>query len=336
MDATTPTRPATQRIATPTRKLLRANIQQRAKECQDEVSSVKVDGMLEEMLKAVTDQFDSLDAKVETVEAEHNHLEKLLVISRRTKYFAVETGPLDTVRLVIDSKLHFLVYIYADIVEEGTVLCASDVTSLAILQKMSDSQFFVCPGVSKYSTYRDSIGFDAKDVVHVTLPGDTVRHTTCNRMCKKLEKQKTLICKPCLLVKYYLAKQKRKHDQLAIDSREEHQKSTSSVPFDYLSPCSKKAWLMNMRKEINTLKLKLKRTSDKILQLQLNEEQAEDIAKLCHAISQSEVGRCELEKIFTEAEESGQGKGYKIKSMWERDTECFNEDQLTNCKTNKF
>lgn len=165
---------------------------------------------------------------------------------------------------------------------------------------MSDSHIFVCPGVSEYSRYRDCIGFDAKNVVHVTLPGDTVRHTTCDRMCKTLENQKTLICKSCLSLKYRLAKQKRKHDQMLSDSREEHQKSSSSISFDYLSPCSKKVRLMNMRKEISTLKLKLQRTSSKILRLQLNEEQAEDIAKLSHAITQSEVGRNELEKIFTE------------------------------------
>ena len=56
MAALTPIRPVTQ---TPNHDILRAFIQVRAKESQDEVSidsDVKADGMLETMLKVVTDK----------------------------------------------------------------------------------------------------------------------------------------------------------------------------------------------------------------------------------------------------------------------------------------
>ena len=78
---------------------------------------------------------------------------------------------------------------------------------------------------------------------------------------------------------------------------------------------------------------------DKICHLQLNDDQAQEVAKLIHTKSTTEAGRGELEKIFTEAEQFGKGKGYTVKSMWESEIssmEYFNEDQLTNCKNHVY
>ena len=226
------------------------------------------------------------------------------------------------------------VFIYhVDIVEEGTIVDIQEVLSLAILKKINDTKYFVCPGIGDYSTYRRSIGFDPKVVVHLALPIDTIRHKECPRFVMKSMHQKSLLCSSCVSLKYYLRKQKKRHDSDEFEvNHEKHKKTSSSLPFDYLSPCSKKARVANMRKEINSLRIKCHRASKKLLRLELNDDQDQE---LVNAISSSEVGQCELDRVFSDAEELEQGRGYKLRSVWDEDTSeiaSFNEDQLKNSK----
>ena len=249
-----------------------------------------------------------MDTKIETVELQQNQLKKFLVIGRRIKGYEAETGPVEIVRLVVDCNLQFKVYVYMEVVEAGSLMNAHDITSLVILHKLNDENYFICPGVNNYSTYHQSIGFNPTSVVHVALPTNSVRHTDCSRICTKSKLQKMLICKSCLLLKYYLTRQKRNHDAMTCDDRKERQKYTSSCPFDYLSPYSKKIRLESMRKGIHTLKLKLWQAYKKELSLQLNDDQGREMAELIRTISNSETGRHELEQIFNDAEMHGEGK----------------------------
>lgn len=133
---------------------------------------------------------------------------------------------------------------------------------------MSNKLFYVCPGISSYSTYRNSIARDPSNVVHVVLPQDTVRHANCIKLYEKASTQKSLMCKSCLSLKHYLAQRKRKHNSLSSDTIEYCQKSTSSVSFDCLTPESKKIRLTNMKKEISSLK----RTYSEMDRLELNDK----------------------------------------------------------------
>jgi acetolactate synthase small subunit len=67
---------------------------------------------------------------------------------------------------------------------------------------------------------------------------------------------------------------------------------------------------------------------------QLNEEQDSEMVKLIKAVSNTEAVKKELATIFNEAEESGKGRGYKLKSIWKADVSNFSEDQLKNCMSN--
>ena len=100
-----------------------------------------------------------------------------LTICRRIKAYDAAAGPMDTVRLVIDSKLQYTLYIYYEILAEGAFLEPDDIRQLPALVKMSDPNWLVCEGVESYSKYRMSIGYDVKNVVNVSLPPDSVRHS---------------------------------------------------------------------------------------------------------------------------------------------------------------
>ena len=49
--------------------------------------------------------------------------------------------------------------------------------------------------------------------------------------------------------------------------------------------------------------------ADVIERVPVNDEQNDDIADLVHSIHSSEEGQRELEKIFAEADETGEGRG---------------------------
>lgn len=317
-------------INTPARALLRATIQSRASQSGGTVRLM--DNVFKEMAELVSDRCSRVESRIILAESEHNRLEPFLEVAMKAKSYQPETGPLDAIRLIIDVSLHFRVYVYAELVEQGTLSSAEDIDKLMVLQRMNDERFFVCTGVKEYSLFKQSIGYDAKSVVHVALPNDTVRHVDCIRMGQKTAMQKTSLCKSCSSLKQHLTRQKRRHEE-SHSNHEEHKTASSKFPFDYLSPASKKARLTNIKKENHALKVKVKRFRD--VRLELNDDQSKEMAELVHTISNSEAGKIELEKIFNEAEEVGEGRGYSLKNIWEEDVsdiETFNKDQLTNSK----
>ena len=292
------------------------------------------DDVLQVMLQQVS-AYKLFDARIIVAETDHNCTEPFLEVSMKTKDYEVETGPFDAVRVVVDRKLHFQICMYGELVEDGTLLNPEDISNLMILKKLNDKQFFVCKGIRDYSSYKQSIGYDSKSVTHVSQPTDTVRHVNCTRICEKSQKQRAFLCNSCSSLKLYLAKQKRKHDSI---SREDRQQSSSTFPFEYLSPVSKKARMTNIRSENKKLRIKVGRVltaSKDVFRLELNDNQGQELTELVHAISSSKVGMDELEKIFDEAEEVGEERSCILRKIWEDDVSdigSFNKDQLVNGK----
>lgn len=111
-----------------------------------------------------------------------------------------------------------------------------------------------------------------------------------------------------------------------------HQQTSSVFPIDYLSPASKKARLSNLKIENRTLKAKItKLQALKVSNLSLCDNQSQEMTQLVRAISSSEFGRSELQKIFDEAETHGEDKGFMLRNVWD-DTEnsIFFRDQFSN------
>ena len=70
---------------------------------------------------------------------------------------------------------------------------------------MANPNWIVCSGVSNYSSYKLSIGFDTKGIVAVPLPHDTVCHSDCCKFFEKTKMQRSDVYKVCLSLKCYLA-----------------------------------------------------------------------------------------------------------------------------------
>lgn len=52
------------------------------------------------------------------------------------------------------------------------------------------------------------------------------------------------------------------------------------------------------------------------------------MSELVSAITSSEIGRAELEKIFEEAESYGEDKGYMLRNLWDEECSMFSKDQV--------
>lgn len=128
----------------------------------------------------------------------------------------------------------------------------------------------------------------------------------------------------------YLVKLKRKHS--SDDSHTDHQQCSFDFPYEFLSPASKKARMVNIKKENRVVKVKVARLQSEIhSSVTVNDGQASELSQLVQAITSTETGQSELEKIFSEADMHGQG-GSVIRNIWESDTREFYTDQLMNCK----
>lgn len=123
------------------------------------------------------------------------------------------------------------------------------------------------------------------------------------------------------------------------DARLRRQSIHSTVPMDYLSPASRSKRIDNMRTEIEILRQKV-RPHNQTTSMDLEDEQNEEMIRLVQYISDSDVGLSELEKIYQEADEAGDGKGIVLKNTWENDVAMFYSDQhqnsMLNCYCNGF
>ena len=268
----------------------------------------------------------TLEVTLDTIEPSPNRLDQVLTVSRKLKGYSKATGPLDTVRIVIDSKLHYNVYIFCDLIDGGIITNAQDVEKLPLLGKMIDSSWVVCHGIENYSSYKL---FSVKDVVPVPVPPDTIRHALCQRIFQPNKLQKSRTCPQCLSMKYYLSSRKRNLDCLSSEDRLRRQSVHSTVSFDYLSPDSRSKRLHNMRSEIEVLRQKVRR-NDQESSMELRDEQNEEMAEPVLYISESDIGLSQLDSIYQEADAAGEGKGMALKKIWDDDVEMFFTDQRKN------
>lgn len=137
-------------------------------------------------------------------------------------------------------------------VVESTLLPSS--STIKVLDKLADLNIVACIGIEEYSTYKARIGYDMKRVSHVNFPSDSVRDIDCSVILEVKAIQKKTTCSKCMSLKWELARRKREHDNLTQSQVKERQSSSSRVPYDALSPCSKKARFENMRDTIHRLR----------------------------------------------------------------------------------
>ena len=62
-----------------------------------------------------------------------NRLDQVLTISRKITSYSEAAGPLETVRIVINSKLHYTVYTFCEIFAEGNLSTPQDTSSFLFL-----------------------------------------------------------------------------------------------------------------------------------------------------------------------------------------------------------
>jgi len=102
----------------------------------------------------VKSQYSTLEATAVTAKWP-SKLYSHLLITRRLKAYD-EVGPHDGLWLVIADG-QYKMMVYEKTLETGTV---STPFTVAILARLGDAEWEVCPGVKNYSMYKSSIGYD--------------------------------------------------------------------------------------------------------------------------------------------------------------------------------
>ena len=110
-------------------------------------------------------------------------------------------------------------------------------------------------------------------------------------------------------LKWELARRKREHDNLTQSQVKERQSSSLQVPYDAISPCSKKTRFENMRDTIHRLKSKVEYFSRKIERLSTCDRQNKEIGQLVSSICATSIGKENLHSIYAEANDVKQGLG---------------------------
>lgn len=149
-----------------------------------------------------------------------------------------------------DGKHKFMVYEY--LLKEGSVQVSVTNPELqALLEEMNDFCWDVCRGVANYSQYQSSIGYDIKRVKLACWPPNTARDIECAIWFKMESSSHSDPCDRCVRLKWQLAARKKSSDELSPSDRLTRQCASSSYPFQYLSPHSKKIKLDNMHQTIH-------------------------------------------------------------------------------------
>ena len=91
-----------------------------------------------------------------------------------------------------------------------------------------------------------------------------------------------------------------------------------------------------MRRAISDVNMLVKRTVSRIDRLSLTDEQNSEISELVKSIQSSSEGQTELQCIYSEAEQSGEGRGAILRALWDNDASDMNlfiADQQSNGNT---
>ncbi len=298
-------------------------------------------GPLQDQVKQLIEETpaykSTLLAEVMRANVGNNMVRNFLVISKKLKSYDEQTGPYDASKVVVteDGKYKFLAY--HQNLQEGSISVPISSSSIVdSLDKLASSTWIVCEGIRQYSSYKASIGFDLERVLPQSSLPDSVRDRNCMMLFQCSDKSKATLCSKCSSLKWLLSTRKRTHDAMTPSQISERQSTSSNVPFDVLSPSSKKARIYNMRKSIKSLKFRASYYSEKVERFVSGDEvQNSDIGKLVESIVTSKMGREKLQEVYSEADAFHEGLGGVVKQVWEEDYSDwhqFNKDQETNSK----
>lgn len=162
-------------------------------------------------------------------------------------------------------------------------------------------------------------------------------NTACDAQCQiwyhKSDTNQSDLCMACTQLKWKLTACKREHEFLSATEKGQRSEATSKYPFDYLSPKSQQLKVQKMHRAIGDLNMLVKHTVSKIDRLSLTDEQNFEISELVQSIQRSSEGQNELQSIYSEAEQSGEGRGAVLRALWENDASEMNQfvlDQKSN------
>lgn len=297
-------------ILTPTRSKLR----QAFKETEGDV--------LDQKIKEAN--FVNLEEKILTYHLE-NKLFRSLVICRKVKEYHETIGPFDGARVVVATNGSYKMYVHEKIVDSGDVLDQPKQDSL--LGKLNDCNYISCPGVSEYSSFKSSIGYDVKGMCFSSLLPEHVRHSDCLIFYRKSPKKLSPICEHCLKLRKRLTSLKKNHDSLPMEEKVKRTSSSSNFPNQFLSPASRAKKEANTSAKVKCLRQRNERLTAKSERYEFEETQAQELACLVKAINEQEDGRAALESMYHDAEEFGgkAGKGELLRTIWKNDVEGFDE-----------
>lgn len=267
------------RIAATRQKLTfhTATISSPLKECLRQ--KMGIHSILDNTKQFVTGKYTTLDAQIVKAAVETNKVAHFLVIAPKVRSYDSRIGPYDSLKVVVKENGSFSLLVHDKVMEEGvvesTLLPSSSI--IKVLDKLADPNIVVCSGIQEYSTFKGRIGYDMKRVFHVNFPPDSVHDIDCSVIFEDKATQRKTTCSKCMSLKWELARRKREHDNLTQSQVKEQQSSSSHVPYDALSPCSKKARFENMRDTIHRLKSKVEYFSRKIERLSTCDKQNNEI-----------------------------------------------------------
>ena len=161
-------------------------------------------------------------------------------------------------------------------------------------------------------------------------PPDTARDIECAVWFRKESSSRSDLCDRCVRLKWQQAARKKSCDELSPSDRLTRQSASSAYPFQYLSPHSKKIKLDNMRQTIHK---KASKKAEAVDRLSIPDSQSTEIADVVRTIHNTEQGQSQLQNIFSEADQSGEGRGELLKEIWDRDVSDvnqFSQDQKNN------
>lgn len=195
---------------------------------------------LSELLASVKQKFPSLMCVIEEVKrgsAAAHGVDQVLCISRNRKAYHKSTGPLDSLKVVLETTLRYTVYIFYNVFALSD---SKDLLCLSVLEKMADEQnWMICCGISDVG----SLNVHHKDAMCVALPPNSYRHKNCPMIFSKpglrssasgsssasTTKSSILLqCKSCMTLQYYLNSRKRAYEALSTPERVKRQ-SVSSI-----------------------------------------------------------------------------------------------------------
>ena len=260
---------------------------------------------------------------------EEKRLKRCLMIARKVKQYDSSFAPFDSVRLVVETDGSFKFHLYGFVVEEGLSLGPITCDN-SILSKIDDNKNITCPGISNYSTYLSSIGYNIKRAHPVHFPNDSVQDVDCPILYQKKPKQQSNLCSCCLQLKKRLSERMRSRQSVSVPDKMKRSSASSKVPEKYLSPASKKTKMKNMRQKVVVLQDQVRKLLCTVDRYEIEEKQMQEISNLVKTIHDSEAGQNELERIFSEAEACRKGRGEMLKAVWGQDMQdldMFYKDQ---------